>query len=709
MLEYLISIIWGDRVLMKNKYFFAVSISLTMVACTISAPETKQVQNILNPTIQTHQLSTQEMFKPGKALVQSEGDKEKVTFTFNPEESFKTQNVTPANLKFIKLSLRGSGIAGTLTNDGGVFIPVTGGTVTASISNVPLSAGNLRVVSVQGYDANQAILPAFVGKGFYKSSAGTTTVSITISRRFLLAGQVLEQLIAEGNPLANTLNTSTLQTQLETATGFNSTTNTFTTDPTRFNVTNLVNLVKNGGGSVTSAQVTAGATANPVNVTVHFKTPAGGPLNEAITIQIDDPDSTPQTINANTASPTIVILNVNPGTWNVRAKKADGTVVASTSVTVTTAGTFTLVAGSSVPTALSLAGVTEVAAPCVGVNCNITLIAGTPGVSGTTGDGGPATAATMENLWGAAVDSIGNVYVNNEVNHTIRKIDTAGNVSTIAGVPGSSGSTGEGGPASLALLNFPHRLIFDSAGLLYFTDAGNGAIRRINSDGNIQTVVGTHGTQGSTGDGGQATAARIQSPSSITFDNLGNLYFTQNSGAASVVRKVDTAGIITTVAGTASGSTGDGGPITAARMFAPIDLVVDNVGTIYVLEQGNCVLRKFDTAADITSTIAGQMCSCAVGVDGPATASSLNFPNGLGIDVAGNLYIADSSNRAIRKLGSDGNLSTFAGTLNSSGTQGDGGPATAARLNLPMDVVFDAQGNLYIPDRLAHTVRKVGP
>ena len=330
----------------------------------------------------------------------------------------------------------------------------------------------------------------------------------------------------------------------------------------------------------------------------------------------------------------------------------------------------------------------------------ITTVAGT-GRSGFSGDGGPATAARLDSPTGVAVDGSGNLYIADQKNHRIRKVDTAGKITTVAGT-GTAGFSDDGGSATGARLNYPRGVAVDGSGNLYIADQDNHSIRKVDTAGTITTVAGT-GTGSFGGDGGQATAAGLNKPNSVALDGSGNLYIADWYNHR--IRKVDTAGTITTVAGTGSyGFSGDGGQATAAQLFFPESVAVDGSGNLYIVDTSNRRIRKVDTAGTIT-TFAGTGTNGFSGDGGQATAAQLNRPRGAAADGSGNLYIADQYNRRIRKVDTAGTITTFVG-VGTGGFGGDGGPATGALLYFPR-VTVDGSGNLYIADASNHRVRKV--
>ena len=280
---------------------------------------------------------------------------------------------------------------------------------------------------------------------------------------------------------------------------------------------------------------------------------------------------------------------------------------------------------------------------------------------------------------------------------------------TIATVAGNatSGYSGDGGPASEAQLANPCKIATDKTGNLFIADQVNSRIREV-SGGNINTVAG-NGTAGYTGDGGAATSADISDPCGVVVDTSGNVYFSQTDPPNSAVREAPASGNISTITGTSSGAgfSGDGGTATNAQVNAPTALARDSSGTLYIADSLNNRVRIIDSNGNI-STKAGNGIAQYAGDGQLAWRASLNSPQGVAVDAAGNLYIADTLNHCIRKVA--GNImSTFAGTCLSGGFSGDGGPATKAQLNYPKDVAVDASGNVFIADTYNFRIRLVKP
>jgi len=274
----------------------------------------------------------------------------------------------------------------------------------------------------------------------------------------------------------------------------------------------------------------------------------------------------------------------------------------------------------------------------------ITTIAGT-GVAGYSGDGGPATAANLYAPEGIVLDTFGNIFFVDAINSTVRKIDiVSGFITTVAGT-GSSGYGGDSGPATAAMLSVPTDVCFDKKGNLYIADAGNMRVRMVNTFGIITTFAG-NGTTGYSSDGGPADTTRLN-PQGICFDGTGNLYI---SDASSRIRKVDTSGIISTIAGTGvSGNGGDGGPASSAQV-APAVIRIDRSGNIYVASGPLKQKIRIINSVGIINTFAGVDTIGFSGDGGPATAATLHGTSGIAFDSCDNVYIADTYNHRVRKV-----------------------------------------------------------
>jgi uncharacterized protein (TIGR03437 family) len=374
----------------------------------------------------------------------------------------------------------------------------------------------------------------------------------------------------------------------------------------------------------------------------------------------------------------------------------------------------------------------------------LTIVAGN-GLQRFAGDGGPARAASLSSPTAVAVDGAGNVFILDAGNVRVRRVTPDGIIQTVAG-NGNDGFQGDGVPATQASLSLkafggsrPNGIAVDTRGNLYIADRYNNRIRRVDSAGIISTYAG-NGSSIDSGNGGPATQAGIIQPSGIRIDATGTLYIAEQFGN---VRRVGPGGIIgatpafgaaglaTDAAGSIyyadqsgerirkiiSGSvipvagngkaefTGDGGAASGAGLASPSDVVLDANGNIYIADRDNDRIRKIDPNG-VISTYAGK--GAPVGDSGPAANARLDQPSQMAMDSAGNLYVADAGNHRVRKIAPDGTISTFAGN-GRAGFSGDGGSATSASLNTPLDVKLDSAGNVYIVQADDARVRKVSP
>ena len=329
----------------------------------------------------------------------------------------------------------------------------------------------------------------------------------------------------------------------------------------------------------------------------------------------------------------------------------------------------------------------------------IATIAGTDAGSR---DGGPAAEALLTFPYGVAVDDQGNLYIADTENHRIRRVDTDGIITTFAGT-GEEGFGGDGGPATEAKLDWPSGVAVDADGTVYIADQENERIRKIDTDGIITTFAGS-GSYNYKGeeDGIPAIEASLNWPTGVAVDGQGDVYIADSYN--NLIRKVDGDGLITTIAGSGrifgffeepdEDDVGDGGPATEAKLDWPIGVTVDSEGNVYVADVGHNRVRKLTRMGSeyIISTIAGtgdegdEDGDGDIGDGGPATEAQLSAPRGVAVDREGYVYFADTGNNRIRRIDSDGMITTVAGDESTVGAQ----------LSVPRNIAIDADGDLYV-------------
>jgi len=335
---------------------------------------------------------------------------------------------------------------------------------------------------------------------------------------------------------------------------------------------------------------------------------------------------------------------------------------------------------------------------------NIYTYAGVAGTFGYSGDDSLATLAKLNGPDGIAVSTAGVVYFADYGNNVVRAVNASGIITTLAGT-GMGGYSGDGGAATAAKLRQPGGIAVDGSGNIYIADTRNNVVRMVNTSGIITTVAGVGGPGGYSGDGGPATSAQLWTPAGVAVDDAGNLYISDARNL--VVRKVNASGVISTIAGNNTpGYSGDGGAATAAQLFAPLGIAVTASGNLYIADSRNNVIRVVNTATGVIHTFAGTGTAGHSGDGGPASAALLYSPSDVKADIAGNIFISDSSN-TVRVVNTGDTIKDFAGT-GTPGYGGDGGPATAAKMTGPTGLAIDASHNVYICTPGNNVIRRVG-
>jgi cysteine-rich repeat protein len=334
------------------------------------------------------------------------------------------------------------------------------------------------------------------------------------------------------------------------------------------------------------------------------------------------------------------------------------------------------------------------------------------GSSRFSGDGAAATSARLDDPDAVAVDGLGSIIIAGRGANRIHHVDATTNLITTLAGSGTGGFAGDGGPATSAQLARPTGVAVDGSGNLFITDQFNARVRRVDAQTGVISTVAGAGTPGFSGDDGAATSAEFSIPRGVALDGEGHLFIADSQNHR--VRRVDAAtGIITTVAGSGptgflgGGFAGDGDLATSALLRFPSDVALDSLGNLFIADTSNHRIRRVDAGTGVITTVAGSGVPEYSGDGVPATSAGLHSPTGIAVDGLGSLFIADTGNYRIRRMdAATGIITTVVGT-GTHGFSGDGGPATSAELKRPVDVAIDALGNLIIADSEDNRIRRL--
>lgn len=326
------------------------------------------------------------------------------------------------------------------------------------------------------------------------------------------------------------------------------------------------------------------------------------------------------------------------------------------------------------------------------------------GTQGYSGDGGAARQAQMDQPFHCSKDRQGNLYVADTFNHCIRQVDVrSGAIRTVAG-NGKKGYSGDGGPATEATLNEPYGVLPDRDGNLFIVDRLNQVIRRVDAKTQVITTYAGTGQKAYVGDGGPATSAAMMEPNALDISPAGDLYIADVRDNR--IRRVDRrTGVISTVTGTGKREwSGDGGPAAQASINGCRGVAFDRAGNMYVLEREGHKVRRVDAKTGIIETVAGTGEKGYTGDGGPARTATFNGPKWIHVGADGHIYVVDTENHCVRRIHStSGTIETVAGGRK--GPEGDGGPANQAGMDRPHGCWVDGQGRLYTADTNNHRIR----
>ncbi len=441
-----------------------------------------------------------------------------------------------------------------------------------------------------------------------------------------------------------------------------------------------------------------------------FYSPAGVAVDSAGNVYVADDTndavraiSTAGLVRGDTAAFTETYDTKNAGTGKTltpAGSVSDGnggnnyavTFVTSTTGVINQAG-LTITAATSTKTYDGTTSST--ASPTIGGGGVVTTLAGSAGQQGSSN--GTGSAARFTYPTGVAVDSAGNVYVAGFRDDEIRKITPSGVVTTLAGAAGQGGSSD--GTGSAARFTWPQGVAVDSTGNVYVADDANDEVRKITPSGVVTTLAGSAGQQGSSD--GTGSAARFYFPLGVAVDSTGNVYVADWDNDE--IRRITPSGVVTTLAGSAGQTGSSDGSGSAARFNEPYDVAVDSAGNVYVADYVNSEIRKI-TPSGVVTTLAGSA-GLMGSNDGTGSAARFKDPSGVAVDNAGNVYVADNNNDEIREITPSGVVTTLAGSAGKSGSSD--GAASAARFYLPNGVAVDSAGNVYVADYENDEIRKI--
>ena len=559
---------------------------------------------------------------------------------------------------------------------------VTAGSTTnfvSSVDGVSASCASGGVDNTLSWAATGGAINTSVGQWVAPGAAGVYTITARSVADISKSASTIATVVAA--PVATTLAASTLTPVYG---------DTFFLTPTYTGGTAAITYGGDPGGGLTCPASGVASAAIPANwagsrtYTLTITNAAGTAATTSITV-------TPRprfSINSFVATPPVVDYGgATTLSWELggatTALTLDGISVlgqSSSSASPVRRQVYTLTGSDGLP-AGSKTKTVSVAAR------GLDLLAGDIGWPGNLD--GQGSAARFSGPNGVAVDASGNTYVADRLNHAIRKIDASGSVTTLAG--GTSGFTD--GQGAAARFQSPAGVAVDASGNLYVADLYNNAIRKVDTSGNVTTLAG--GTFGPTD--GTGAAAQFRTPAGVAVDASGNVYVADTYN--NKIRQITQAGVVSTYAGTGVDSFGDGAALSAAFSY-PRGLTLDASGNVYVADSGNNRIRKI--SGGVVSTLAGS--GSPGSSDGTGVAALFSDPRGVTIDASGNLYVADSTSNKLRKITPAGVVSTYAG----SGAQGSGdGDALSATFAVPQGVAIDASGNLYVADASNDTIRVV--